>query len=56
MNDPWTKTMGWGLTVGAGGGWGRGEQWWKIGTTGIKQQERKERRKEGKKRKKAPKN
>ena len=24
INDPWTWTTGWGLTVGAG--WGRGEQ------------------------------
>ena len=26
MNDPWTSTTGWGLTVGAGSGLGRGEQ------------------------------
>ena len=26
MNDPWTWTTVWGLTVGAGGGMGRGGQ------------------------------
>ena len=26
MNDPWTWATGWGLTVGAGGETGRGEQ------------------------------
>ena len=26
MNDPWTRTMVWGLTVAAGGGLGRGRQ------------------------------
>ena len=26
MNDPWTRTTVWGLTVGAGGGMGRGRQ------------------------------
>ena len=26
MNDPWTGSTVWGLTVGAGGGVGRGEQ------------------------------
>ena len=26
MNDPWTWTTGWGLTVGAGVGMGGGEQ------------------------------
>ena len=25
--DPWTKTMVWGLSLGVGVGWGRGEQW-----------------------------
>ena len=38
MNDPQTWTIGWGLTVGMGGGQGRGEQWGKIGTTVIEQQ------------------
>ena len=33
MNDPWTWTTVWGLTVGAGGGLGRGGKGEKIGTT-----------------------
>ena len=37
MNDPQTWTTGWGLTVGAGGGRGRREQWGKTGTTVIEQ-------------------
>ena len=38
INDPWTRTTGWGWTVGVGvWGWaGWGEQWGKIGTTVIK--------------------
>ena len=35
VNDPWERTTGWGLTVGARGGMGRGEQRGKIGTTVI---------------------
>ena len=38
MNDPWTWTTGWGLTVGVGGGMGGGEQRGKTGTTVIEQQ------------------
>ena len=37
MNDPWTWTTGWGLTVGAGVGMGGGEQRGKMGTTVIEQ-------------------
>ena len=37
MNDPWTWTTGWGLTVG-GGSAGQGKQGGKIGTTVIEQQ------------------
>lgn len=39
MNDPWTQTTQWGLTLGAGGGraQGRGKQWGKIGITVIEQ-------------------
>ena len=29
MNDSWTWKTGWGLTVGAGGGLGGGQQRWK---------------------------
>ena len=35
MNDPWTGTAVWGLTVGVGGGVGGGGQRGKIGTTVI---------------------
>ena len=35
MNDPWTQTTVWGLTVG--GGLGGGRQRGKIGTTVIEQ-------------------
>ena len=35
MNDPWTWTTVWGLTVGVGGGMGRGEQRGKIETIVI---------------------
>ena len=31
--DPWTRTMGWGLSLGAGVELCRGEQWGKMGTT-----------------------
>ena len=42
MNDPRTWTTVWGLTVGVrGGGKGRGEQWVKIRTTVIEQQQKK---------------
>ena len=34
-----------GLTMGAGGGWVRGEPWGKIGTIVIEQQQKKERKK-----------
>ena len=34
-NDPWTWTTVWELTVGAGGGMGRGGQRGEIGTTVI---------------------
>ena len=33
MNDPWTWTTGWGMTVGTGGGWGEEGKGGKIGTT-----------------------
>ena len=35
MNDPWTWTTVWGLTVGVGGGLGGRGQREKIGTTMI---------------------
>ena len=35
LNDPWTWTRVWRLTVGIGGGLGRGGQMRKIGTTVI---------------------
>ena len=35
MHDPWTRTKVWGLTVGVGGGLGRGGKGRKIGTTVI---------------------
>ena len=35
MNDPWTWTTGWGLTVGAGLGWVEECKRGKIGTTVI---------------------
>ena len=39
INDPWTWTTGWGLTVGAvEGKWGRVKQWGKTGTTVMEQQ------------------
>ena len=38
MNDPQTWTMGWGLTVGAGDGLGRGGQRGKIESTIIEKQ------------------
>ena len=38
MDDPWTWTAGWELTVEVGGVQDRGEQWEKIGTTVIEQQ------------------
>ena len=38
MNDPWTWTTGWGLTVGVGGGLGGGEQRGKNGTNVVEQQ------------------
>ena len=40
INDPWTRTTGWGVTVGVGGwvGQGRREQWRKGGTIVIEQQ------------------
>lgn len=36
--DPWTRTVGWGLSLGAGVGQGRGEQWGKMGTIVTEQQ------------------
>ena len=36
---PWTSTMGWGMSLGVGVGWDRGEQWGgKMGTTVTEQQ------------------
>ena len=35
MNDPWTWTIVWGLTVGAGVGWVEEGNGGKIGTTEI---------------------
>ena len=35
MNDPWTLTMVWELTVGVGAGWVEGGKGGKIGTTVI---------------------
>ena len=35
MSDLWTRTTGWGWTVGVGGEMGRGAQGGKIGTTVI---------------------
>ena len=35
MNDSWTWTAGWRLTVGAWGGLGRGGKQGKVGTTVI---------------------
>ena len=37
INDPWTWTTGWGLTVGAGGGRGQENNRGKIGTSVIEQ-------------------
>ena len=37
VNDPWERTTGWGLTVGAGVGLGGGEQGEKIEITVNKQ-------------------
>ena len=35
MNDPWTWTAEWGLTVGGGVGWAEEGKGGKIGTTVI---------------------
>ena len=35
MNDIWTRTTVWGLTVGVGRGWAEGDKGDKIGTTVI---------------------